>query len=214
MDLGELIRSFVTLWVVVDPIGTVPVFIAATAGLAAAQRRAVAIRAIIVAAAVLLFFLIFGQFLLEAMDISLVSFQIAGGIILLLFALTMIFGQPKSAGEMEDIPKDHMQSAVFPLAMPSIAGPGALLAVVLLTDNNRFSVADQIVTALVLGAVLIITLLFMLAAAPINKLIGSGGESIISRVMGMVLAAVAVDAVLNAFADLGWINQTLLITGG
>jgi len=213
MDPSALLRDFVTLWVVVDPIGTIPIFLAATAGLEAAQRRAVAFRGILVAGAILLFFLVFGQFLLEAMGISLVSFQIAGGIVLLLFALTMIFGQAKPAKELADVPVDHMQSAVFPVAIPSIAGPGAMLAIVLLTDNNRFSVTDQATTALLLGAVLLVTLVLMLLAAPVHKIIGSGGENIISRVMGMVLAAVAVDAVLNAFANLGWIDQIRLASG-
>ena len=214
MDVHGLLREFVTLWVVIDPIGTVPVFLAATAGLKSAQRRAVALRATLVAAGILLFFLIFGQFLLEAMSISLVSFQIAGGIVLLLFALTMVFSEPKWTQELETIPRDHMQSAIFPLAIPSIASPGAMLAIVLLTDNNRFSVGDQVTTAIILASVLLVALLFMLVASPIHKVIGDSGESIISRVMGMVLATVAVDAVLSAFAQLGWIDRALLAIGG
>lgn len=213
MNWADSLRDFITLWVVIDPIGSIPVFLAATAGLDAAKRRAVAIRGILVASAILLFFLICGQFLLEAMGISLISFQIAGGIVLLLFALTMIFGPGKPSTDMEDAPPDHMQSAVFPVAIPSIASPGAMLAIVLLTDNHRFSVADQAITAVMLGGVLMATLIFMLLAAPIHKLIGTGGENIISRVMGMVLAAVAVDSILTAFTQLGWIGPQILSAG-
>lgn len=210
MDATLLLRDFVTLWVVVDPIGTVPVFLAATAGQNSAQKRGIALRAIVVSAAVLLFFLICGQFLLEAMGISLVSFQIAGGIILLLFALSMVFGKPKPISDLDSVATDKLQSAVFPVAIPSIASPGAMLAIVLLTDNHRFSIADQALTAGLLALVLACALALMLLAAPIHKIIGNAGENIISRVMGMILAAVAVNAVLNAFVTLGWVDRILL----
>lgn len=213
IDWNLYLRDFITLWVVVDPLGTVPVFLAATSGQTTSERRGVAIRAIVVAAGILLFFLICGQFLLEAMGISLVSFRIAGGMVLFVFALTMIFGTPKPARDLEDAP-DKMQSAVFPVAIPSIASPGAMLAIVLLTDNNRFAVEEQVITSLLLGGVLLVTLIFMLLASPIHRLIGVSGENIISRVMGVILAAVAVDAVLHAFAQLGWIDTLILTTGG
>lgn len=213
IDWGTYLRDFITLFVVVDPMGTVPVFLFATSGSDSKRRRAIALRAILVAAGILFFFLVFGQFLLEAMNLSLVSFQIAGGIVLLLFALTMIFGTPKPTREIEDAP-DDMQSAVFPIAIPSIASPGAMLAIVLLTDNNRFAVEEQAITAGLLAAVLLVTLGFMLLAAPIHRLIGTSGENIISRVMGVILTAVAIDIVLNAFAQLNWIDPALLNTVG
>lgn len=213
IDWGAYLRDFITLFVVVDPLGTVPVFLFATSGSDSKRRRAIALRAILVASGILFFFLVFGQFLLEAMDISLVSFRIAGGIVLLLFALTMVFGTPKSTREIEDAP-DDMQSAVFPIAIPSIASPGAMLAIVLLTDNNRFAVEEQAITAALLAAVLLVTLGFMLLAGPIHRLIGPSGENIISRVMGVILTAVAIDIVLNAFAQLNWIDPALLNTVG
>lgn len=206
MDLPQLLRDFVTLWVVVDPIGTIPVFLAATAGMSVAQRRSVAIRATLYAALILFFFLVLGQFLLEAMGISLVSFRIAGGIVLFLFALTMIFGTPKPVSDLEEMEPDHAQPAVFPIAIPSLASPGAMLAIVLLTDNHRFALDDQAVTAGLLLVVLLVAMGLMFAASYIHKLIGSAGENIISRVMGMILAAVAVDAILSGFVLLGWID--------
>lgn len=209
MDYAQLTREFVTLWVVVDPIGTIPVFLAATAGLSAAKRRGVAMRATLYAALILGFFLVFGQFLLEEMDISLVSFRIAGGIVLFIFALTMVFGPPKPVTDMESVENTAHQSAVFPIAIPSLASPGAMLAIVLLTDNHRFALSEQAVTAGILVFVLLIAMGLMFAAAAIHKVIGAAGENIISRVMGMILAAVAVDAVLSGFVLLGWIDGAL-----
>jgi multiple antibiotic resistance protein len=201
--MDELIRDFVTIFVVVDPIGTLPVFAHATRGASAEAQRAIAIRAVLVAGGVLLFFVVFGQLLLEGIGISLASFQIAGGIVLFLFALTMIFGEGKPAAEIEAAPPDPMETAVFPLAMPSIASPGAMLAVVALTDNETVSAPEQAVTVALLGGVLTVALGVMLAAAPLNRRLGAGGAAVISRVMGMILAAVAVDTVLRGLAAVG-----------
>jgi multiple antibiotic resistance protein len=149
-----------------------------------------------------MFFLVLGQFLLHALEIRLDSFQIAGGIVLFLFALTMIFGPSKPEAEASLEPDGGDRDvAVFPLAVPSIASPGAMLAVVVLTDNNRFSVPEQAVTAAVTLFCVASTCVLMLLAGPINRVIGPGGASIVSRVMGIILAAVAVDGVLNAMSD-------------
>lgn len=199
-----IFEQFVTLWVVIDPIGTIPVFVAVTAGMPASGRVTTAIQAALVAACILLFFLIAGQFLLEALGISLPAFQIAGGLILFLFALTMIFSTSKPEAETAEAKKlaaSH-SVAVFPLALPSLASPGAMLAIVLLTDNNRFSIQQQIVTGSVMLGVISIALVCMLLAIPILRVIGMGGAAIVSRVMGMILAAVAVDAVITGVSDL------------
>lgn len=194
----DLFEQFVTLWVVIDPIGTVPVFVAVTAGMIPAVRRKAAVQAALVAAGVLLFFLVFGQFLTDAMGISLPAFQIAGGMILFVFALSMIFGQ----GDKSDKLADGHNPAIFPLAVPSLASPGAMLAIVLLTDNNRFSVPEQAVTAAVMLSVLVCAFGCMLAAGPILQVIRPGGAAIVGRVMGMVLAAVATDNVIEAIFQL------------
>jgi multiple antibiotic resistance protein len=198
--MQSLFEQFVTLWVVIDPIGTIPVFVAVTAGIDPDLRNKVALQATLFAAVVLLFFLVAGQFLIDALGISLPAFQIAGGIILFLFALTMIFGDSKPKAELDglDRTEERASPAVFPLAVPSLAGPGAMLAIVLLTDNKRFSFAEQAVTAGLLIVVLSCCLALMLMANPILKLIGMSGSAIISRVMGMILAAVAVDNVIAA----------------
>ncbi len=206
--MNNLLEHFVTLWVVIDPIGTIPVFIAVTAGLEAAARRKTAMLASLISAGVLLFFLVFGQLLIEALDIGLNSFQVAGGIILFLFALTMIFGESKQEIEQraaEDDKEDKVHKhnpAIFPLAVPSLASPGAMLAIVILTDNHRYSAADQGITALVMLSVLVIAFVLMLLAEPIIRLIGHSGAAIISRVMGMILASVAVNSVLSAMLEI------------
>jgi multiple antibiotic resistance protein len=198
MDWDTIVKEFIALWVVIDPIGSIPVFIAVTAGLSAAAQRKVAIKAIAVSAAILLFFLVGGQVLLEALDIHLAAFQIAGGIVLFLFALTMIFGESKVEEEKKQINPNAGDLAVFPLAVPSIASPGAMLAVVMLTDNHRYSVTEQMFTAAAMLTVLALTLLLFFAASPILRVIGTSGASIVSRVMGLILASVAVDNVLQA----------------
>ncbi|MGF1757502.1 MarC family protein [Photobacterium sagamiensis] len=204
--LSALITQFVLIWAVVDPIGSVPVYLSQTSHLNARQRRLVALKAIGISTGILLFFIIAGQVLLEAMQIPLPAFQAAGGLVLLLFALTMIFGEGKVEQECK-LSKQEVQHselgslAVYPLAIPSIASPGAMMAVVMLTDNNRYAIGDQIITTLVMLSVLLVTLLLMLGANKIQKYIGHVGAAIISRVMGLILAAVAVNNLLLGIKD-------------
>ena len=205
----DILERFVTLWVVIDPIGTIPVFIAVTAGMASDVRRKTALLATIASIGVLLFFLVFGQLLIDALGISLLSFQVAGGIILFLFALTMIFGESKPETDTRSVDSNveaeddtHPSPAIFPLAVPSLASPGAMLAIVLLTDNNQFAITDQFLTGTVMIGILGIAFIFMLLADPIIKLIGNSGAAIVSRVMGMILASVAADAVLSAIVQI------------
>ncbi|UTT83662.1 MarC family protein [Vibrio pelagius] len=200
-----IITQFVVLWAVIDPIGSVPVYLSQTQRLTLKQRRAVALKAVAIATGVLLFFLIAGQLLLEAMQIPLPAFQAAGGLVLLLFALTMIFGESKPEQEQkiseEVCSKQLSDLAVYPLAIPSIASPGAMIAIVMLTDNHRYSLIDQSITAGVMVLVLVITLLLLLGATKIQKVIGNVGAAIISRVMGLILAAVAVNNLLMGIKD-------------
>src|SRR5690606_15705144 len=132
---------------------------------------------------ILVFFGIAGQFLLHAMGISLLSFQIAGGIILLLFAVSMVLGENASGAKPSAATASRvMDVAIYPVATPIIAGPGAMLAVVILTDNNRFTVPEQIETLGVLAVVLFLMLAIFLAGDVISKLIGRGGTGILRRV--------------------------------
>lgn len=181
---------FVFFFAVIDPIGTVPVFIAVTRHLDERARRRVALRAVWLAALVLTFFVIAGELILAAMDISLSSFQVAGGIVLFLFALTMIFGDGKPQQEVALV-REGSELAVFPLSVPSIASPGAMLAAVMLTENAKYSILQQALTLGVMFLVLLIALVLMLAATRIHRVVGDAGASVISRVMGLILASVA-----------------------
>lgn len=195
--MDTLIRQFVIFWTVIDPIGTIPIFLAVTAPLASAARaRSVALQATAISAVVLIFFVIAGEILLEAMAIPLAAFQVAGGIVLFLFAMSMIFGSSKPEEELLLVEKGA-HDAVYPLAIPSIASPGAMMAAVLLTDNHRFSIVDQALTTLTMLLVLGITLVLMYLATRIQKVLGQSGASVISRIMGLILASVAVDHVLS-----------------
>lgn len=187
----DLIAVFIFFFAVIDPIGTVPVFIAVTKGYEPAEKKKIAFIATIVAISILLFFAIAGEFVLRAMGIPLAAFQIAGGIVLFLFAISMIFGESKPEEEVR-IAKTHHETAIFPLAVPSIAGPGAMLACVLLTENARFNLWEQIQTISMMLVVLLINLILMLLASSVHKIIGNSGASVISRVMGLILASVAV----------------------
>jgi len=200
----EIIEQFVMLAVVIDPIGTIPVFIAVTKGMKPSERPRIALIAAATAALVLAFFLVAGQFLFHALGVSLPAFQIAGSLILFLFALTMIFGDSKPKAETESVnePSKEASPAIFPLAVPSLASPGAMLAVVLLTDNNRFSIPEQSITAGIMLSVVAVAYLLMLAAGPIIKVIKVSGAEIVSRVMGMILAAVAVENIIEAILEL------------
>ncbi|WP_282122661.1 MarC family protein [Algibacter mikhailovii] len=196
--LDALLTSFITFFTVIDPIGTIPVFIAVTSSANKSERKKIAIKAALVAAGVLLFFIVLGELILNAIEIPLPTFQIAGGIVLFLFALTMIFGESKPETELSDIDKKE-DKAIFPLAMPSLASPGAILAVILLTENSKHNILDQSLTALMMLVVVAIALILMVLSAKIFKYIGNSGAAIISRVMGLLLSAVAVSNILQGF---------------
>ena len=206
LDWPAILKDFITIFVVIDPIGSIPVFIFAAASVPKELHRRFAIRAVIIASLVLFAFLVGGQYVLEALGLRLGSFQVAGGVILFLFALSMIFGDSKPAAEIQEAERDHLSGAVFPLAMPSIASPGAMLGVVILTDNHSFSFIEQAVTAGLLTVVLLLTLTMLLLAGKIYGLIGATGASVISRVMGIILATIAVDSILVGLDLVGAIN--------
>lgn len=194
--MDTLLATFIFFFAVIDPIGTVPVFIASTKGFSDKEKRATAFKAVLVSGLVLLFFIVVGELLLEAINVPLPAFQIAGGIVVFLFALTMIFGESKPESEMKTV-TNTTETAVFPIAMPSIASPGAMLVVVLFTKNSENSLWEQFQSSLVLIAVLVIVLVLLLLSNKVHKLIGDAGASIISRVMGLILSSIAVSNVID-----------------
>lgn len=197
--LGQILTTFITLFVIIDPIGSVPVFIGLTSGYNEQRRRRIATKAILVAGGVLLFFVLLGQILFDAIGVRLLSFEIAGGVLLFLFGVKMIFDKPEGF----DMPaeSDH-DVAVFPLAIPSIAGPGAMLGVVVSANNPTYSAAQQAIATGCLLVVLSITYIFLRASDRIHHWIGRTGSLILSRVMGIILTAIATETILKAIAKL------------
>jgi multiple antibiotic resistance protein len=190
MKMIDYISVFIFFFAVIDPIGTIPVFIAVTAAHDDRAKRKIATIATLVAAGILVFFVVAGEIILTAMDIPLPAFQIAGGIILFLFAISMIFGESKPEQEVKLI-KNVSETAIFPLAIPSIASPGAMLAAVLFTENAKYTIFEQFQVTVTLLVVLLVVLALMLGASFIHRIIGNSGASVISRVMGLILASVA-----------------------
>ena len=193
----ERLSEFVTLFLVVNPIAVLPVFMAVAGPLDRTAQRKVALYSVAVAFAVLVFFMFAGSFLLRSMGVALTAFQISGGIVLFLMALAMVRGDGfVPAGKGESL----LSLAIYPLAIPKIAGPASMLTVVLLTDDDRYDLIDQIRTVGVLAVVLAIQFVLLLAAGSISRVIGDAGNAVIGRVMGVLLAALAVNMVLTALA--------------
>jgi multiple antibiotic resistance protein len=198
---SKILRDALILLTTIDPVGTILVFASVSARLEPQVRSALAGRAIVIAAATLLGFLALGQLALGAMHVSLYSFQLAGGLFLLLFGIQMTFGDIMRHASLEN--ETGRDPAVFPLAIPAIASPGALLAVVVLTDNTIYSVGSQLLTAGVLVLILGVTYVGMRWADTFVRLLGRSGGAALIRILGMILAALAVEMAIQALARLG-----------
>ncbi len=195
-----LLGKFLFLFAVIDPLGSVPVYLEATKEFDDLHKRKIAIRACFLAFGILLFFIVVGQLILEGMAVSLDAFQISGGVILFLFALTMVFGEGKPESEKHLI-QDYRHVTIFPVAIPSIASPGAIMAVVLLTDNSLYSIQEQATTTFLTLLVVLLTMSILLAANMVQKRIGAYGITVISKVMGLILASYAVQSILSGLKD-------------
>jgi len=193
------VSAFVTFFVVIDPPGCAPIFAGLTSGATAVHRRAMAVRAVLVAAVILLGFALFGEALLRALGISLQAFRIAGGIMLFLIALEMVFekrterredrAEKVKAAEPADI-------SIFPMAMPMIAGPGSIASVMLLMSQHEGREGALVVLA-AMAAILLLTLVALLAAGPLMRLVGARIEAVVSRLLGVLLGALAVQFVID-----------------
>ncbi len=204
MAFGDFLSDFITIWVIVDPIAALPVYIALTGPFDRATRRRIAGVSTLVALAVLIFFIGLGQIIINAMGISLRAFEVAGGLILFLFAVDLVIGEQKSQLASEADRTGPLQLAIYPLAIPNLAGPGAMLTVMLRTDNTRVSILEQAHTTLAVVAVLAITFILLLLAGPITRVIGIGGANVLKRIMGMIIAAYAANLVVGGIAD--WLH--------
>lgn len=204
-EIPALIAAFTTLFIIIDPPGLAPVFIALTQGMTAAERRAIAIRACIVSAALMMVFLLLGEAVLGFVGISMDAFRIAGGILLFLTALDMLFQRRQARREdnaAEGQAEHHDDPSVFPLALPLIVGPGAITTLILLAGSAR-GPADLGAIAGIVLAVLLIVFLAFLAAPAIERGLGRTGLNIVTRVLGMLLAALAVQFVLDGLRGFG-----------
>ena len=200
----EQLNNFITLWVIIDPVAALPTFLGLTGGYDNRARRKIAVAAVIASFFILGFFIALGQIIIEAIGVSLRDFQIAGGLILFLFAANMVTGQRQESPETSSDPAKMSGLAIYPLAVPTLAGPGAMLTVMLLTDNSRFSILQQLFTTATVVVVLIITLVMLLLADPIARMIGLQGANVLRRIMGMIVAAVAVKIVIGGIS--GWLH--------
>ena len=194
------LSAFATLFVVIDPPGCAPIYAGLTKGATLAQQRSMAIRAVVIASAILLVFALVGEALLKTLGISLNAFRIAGGIMLFIIALEMVF--EKRQERREDRANKIMETpevedvSVFPMGMPMIAGPGSIATVMLLGSRGDGAGETAVVFA-ALGLVLVLTLIALRAAGPLMRLLGAKIESVITRLLGVLLSALAIQFVID-----------------
>jgi multiple antibiotic resistance protein len=194
------LSAFVTLFVIIDPPGCAPIFAGLTRDCPPPERRTMAVRSVTIAAGILVFFAIFGEDLLRVLGIGLDAFRIAGGIMLFLIALEMVFerrtarreNRAQEVSATEDVP----DISVFPMAIPMIAGPGSIASVMLLVGRSE-GLDETLVVFAALAAVLLLTLLALLAAGAMMRLLGHKMEAMLTRLLGVLLAALAVQFVIT-----------------
>jgi multiple antibiotic resistance protein len=201
--------ALATFLVIIDPPGCAPIFASLTRGASPAQRRSMAIRSSVIAWAILMFFALLGKPMLHALGISLASFRIAGGIMLFFIAIDMVFERrterrEKRAEEIQRTPEVE-DISVFPMAIPMIAGPGSIASAMLWV--SRADMPAQIIVVLAaITVVMLLTLITLLAAGPLMRLIGEKVEAMITRILGVILAALAtqfiVDGLKQSFPNL------------
>jgi multiple antibiotic resistance protein len=203
VDWKFALTAFATAFTIIDPIGMIPLTLAATVSMPAHKRPKVVDQAVIVAGIVMLVMGIIGRPLLKYLGITLPAFLIAGGILLFLIAIDMLFARPTGAKRTEQEERDAAQAenpAVFPLAIPMIAGPGTIATVMLLVNLARNDPSRILTVIVACAAALCITWLFMRGATRFQHLIGRTGIHVVTRLLGIILAALAVQFVLNGLS--------------
>jgi len=206
MDSAFLISAFVTMVVVIDPVGMTPLFAALTQGMSTARRRAIAVRACVASALIMIVFAAFGEAVLGFVGISMPAFRIAGGMLLFLTALDMLFERRTkrregTAGQAE-AEDDGDDPSIFPLAIPLIAGPGSIASVILLAGQRPGLEGLAWVVGVTLSVIVLVFLLF-LTAGLLERLLGRTGINVVTRLLGMLLAALAVQFVLDGLRGFG-----------
>lgn len=203
MDTAFLITAFVTFLVIIDPPGLTPMFLALTRGMSDARRRSIALRACVTGGCLLIAFAAFGEQLLGVIGISMHAFRIAGGLLLFLTALDMLFERRSKRREDRAEEDDHEDPSIFPLAIPLISGPGAIASVILLAGQHPGWAGFGVVVGVMLTVLLMVYLCF-LAASFFERLLGKTGIVVLTRILGMLLAALAVQFVLDGIKGFGF----------
>jgi multiple antibiotic resistance protein len=210
LDIAFMITAFATMIVIIDPFAIGPMFLALTPGMPHAQRRRIAWRGVFVAGLILLVFAAFGEAVLNFIGISMAAFRVAGGILLFLTALEMLFDRrtkrrEQTAADADHDPDDHDHDdpSVFPLAIPLIAGPGAIASVILLTGEKP-GIEGFVTVMGITFAVLILMGITMQASGYLERALGKVGINVITRLLGMLLAALSVQFVLDGLSAFGF----------
>ena len=205
------IRAFVTFFTIIDPVGLAPVVIGLTAHLSDVQRSNIVTRAIVISAIIIAFFALVGNFLLDRLGISLYAFNMAGGILLFLVAVDMLFGRPSGARETKTESDEAMTRedvSVFPLAIPMIAGPGTIATTILYINlaSSSGNLLDFLSVAAAIASALIAAWLVMRSSLWIVQHVGRTGILVLSRILGILLAALAIQFVLNGIVEFVHVN--------
>jgi multiple antibiotic resistance protein len=204
MDARFVATALATAFTIIDPIGMIPMTVAATARFSPDRRRQIIDQAVIVAAVVMLFMGVVGRLILEYLGITLPAFMIAGGILLFLIAIDMLFARPTRAKSTQAEEQEAVAGenpAVFPLAVPMIAGPGTIATVLLLVNLSHGDRLDLLVVVLAYAVALAVTWLCMRGSALLQRVIGTTGINVTTRLLGIILAALAVQFVLNGLGQ-------------
>ena len=201
MDYSYLISAFVTLLVIIDPFGLTPLFVALTTGMSARARRGIALRACLVAAGLLTMFAAFGETVLGFVGISMAAFRVAGGALLFLTALDMLF-ERRTKRRQDQTEEDRPDPSVFPLAIPLIAGPGSIASIILLSGERPGLEGLATVVAVMLAVLCVVLVMFLLSGL-LERLLGKTGINVVTRLLGMLLAALAVQFILDGLREFG-----------
>ncbi|MDQ2093210.1 MarC family protein [Rhodalgimonas zhirmunskyi] len=204
IDSAFLITGFVTLFVIIDPIGLTPMFVALTQGTPSAERRRIAVRACLTAFLILAAFTFFGEAVLGFVGITMPAFRVAGGALLFLTALDMLFERrTKRRADQSAEEEDAPDPSIFPLALPLIAGPGAIATVILLA-GQRPGLSGLASVIGITAVVIVLVFLFFLAAPLLERALGKTGINVATRILGMLLAALAVQFILDGLRAYGF----------
>ncbi len=203
IDLAFFITAFTTMFVVIDPFGTTPIFVALTQDMETAARRKTAIRSCLTAVCILIAFAAFGEAVLGFVGISMAAFRVAGGALLFLTALDMLFERRTKRREDRAEEEERPDPSVFPLAIPLIAGPGSIATIILLAGQNP-GIQGIAAACAVMLAVMAVVFIFFLSGGMIARLLGKTGLNVLTRLLGMLLAALSVQFILDGLKDFGF----------